>query len=248
MSGRAQGDAVVREGAGGAVEAVPAFERAVTSGAAILARREVWSDLTSATPRAILLSAVESFASRGFRATTLRHIAEGSGLSTAALYVHFRSKEQLLFEISRRGHRAALDIVLAAAELPAPGEALAALVYAFTRWHAEQRTTARVVQYEQSGLAPEHAAEIARMRRDTERAVRRVIARGVEDGTFAISEVRGASAAILSLGIDVARWYHPDGPYSPDELGRLYCDLTARMVGAGAAASASPDPVGLRTP
>lgn len=35
---------------------------------------------------------------------------------------------------------------------------------------------------------------------------------------------------ILSLGIDVARWFRPGGPYTPDGPARLYSDLAVRML------------------
>jgi hypothetical protein len=105
------------------------------------------------------------------------------------------------------------------------------LVYAFTRWHAEQRTTARVVQYEQGALTAAHAEVIAGLRRDTERVVRGLLTRGAEDGAFTVPDVRGASAAVLSLGIDVARWFVPGGPWTPDALGLLYAELAGRMLG-----------------
>lgn len=53
----------------------------------------------------LLLAAVEAFAAKGFNATTTRDIANGAQMSSAAVYVHFRSKEELLFELSDAGHR-----------------------------------------------------------------------------------------------------------------------------------------------
>ena len=208
-----------------------AVDRAVANGAALLAGRELWNDLEPATLRAIVLSALTLFAERGFHATSLKDIASGTGLSTAALYVHFRSKEDLLFEISRRGHQTALAITREAADRPDPAEAIRVLAYAFTRWHAQERTTARVAQYDNDALGPAHAAEIAGLRHETEQAVRSLIARGTVQGTFDVDDIRGVSAAVLSLAIDAARWYEPGGPYSPDALGRLYCQLAGRMVG-----------------
>jgi hypothetical protein len=38
--------------------------------------------------------------------------------------------------------------------------------------------------------------------------------------------------ALLSLVVDVARWYRPEGPRSPDDIGALYADLALRMVTA----------------
>ena len=58
-------------------------------------------------------AAVEAFAARGFHGTTTRDISTAAGMSPAALYVHHRSKEELLFELSRVGHERVLAMVRA---------------------------------------------------------------------------------------------------------------------------------------
>jgi len=195
----------------------------------ILAGLDLWAGWPSATQRAIVGAALDSFAERGFHGTSLKHIAQGSGLSTAALYVHFASKEELLFALSRRGHALALDLVRKAA-----AESLDVLVRAFTIWHAEHRTIARVVQYEQGALSAEHREEVAALRRETERVVRERVEHGMAAGVFTVPDARAAAAAVLSLGIDVARWYSPDGRWTPDELADHYADLATRMLTAPA--------------
>jgi hypothetical protein len=40
--------------------------------------------------------------------------------------------------------------------------------------------------------------------------------------------------ALLSLGIDVARWYRDEGRWTPDEVAAHYRLLALRMVGAAA--------------
>ncbi|WP_240437605.1 helix-turn-helix domain-containing protein [Sciscionella marina] len=55
--------------------------------------------------RARLLDAATSaFAKRGFHGTTTPDIAETAGMNPAALYVHHKSKEELVYLISRSGH------------------------------------------------------------------------------------------------------------------------------------------------
>ncbi|WAL68695.1 TetR/AcrR family transcriptional regulator [Amycolatopsis cynarae] len=203
--------------------------RAAEAGQEILRAQDSWTDLPP-TARSIVRSALDSFADRGFNATTLKHIAAGTGLSTAALYVHFGSKDELFFEISRRGHESAFAIVEAASMLSPAQHAFRTLVYTFARWHAEQRTTARVVQYELHALSGKHAETVAGIRRATEQVVRDVITRASGPGAPEDPELRGVSAAILSLGIDVARWFVPGAPYTPDEIGRLYCRLATRLL------------------
>ncbi len=72
-----------------------------------------------AGPRRVLLAAATAFAERGFHATTTRDIAAAAGLSPAALYVYFRSKEEVLYQIAR----STLDftVEVAATEASRPG-------------------------------------------------------------------------------------------------------------------------------
>src|SRR3954463_3129414 len=114
----------------------------------------VWEHVQPAAARRLLTGAIAAFAERGFQATTTRDIASRAGMSPAALYVQYPSKERLLFEISLYGHRAALEILLAANTADTPADRLRAMVAAFTAWHAEHHTIARVVQYELAALSP----------------------------------------------------------------------------------------------
>jgi AcrR family transcriptional regulator len=189
----------------------------------------------SAAVERLLAAAVEAFADKGFHGTTTRDIAARVGLSPAAVYVHFASKEDLLHELSLVGHRAALQVVVSAAER-SPGDPVAQLqdvVGEFAAWHARHRRTARVVQYEQAALTPAHREEVAVLRRQIQARVRSILDEGVRSGAFVLPDVAGTALALLSLAVDVARWYRPEGPRSPEGIGALYADLARRMVTAG---------------
>jgi AcrR family transcriptional regulator len=178
-------------------------------------------------------AAVEAFAERGFHATTTRDISTRAGMSPAALYVHHASKEQLLYEISSAGHQNTRNMILAAyASTADPVDRLATIHFEFSKWHAVHSKRARVVQYEISALTPEHRKEVAGYRRDIERVYRDAIAEGVEKGVFEVDDVPGTALALISMAIDLVRWYQPDGPRTPDAVGHLYADLALRAVGA----------------
>ncbi len=49
-------------------------------------------------------------------------------------------------------------------------------------------------------------------------------------GTFTAVDVHRVVRAILSLGVDLVRWYRTDGPDSPEQLGEFYADLALGMV------------------
>ncbi|MET9802642.1 TetR/AcrR family transcriptional regulator [Streptomyces sp. NPDC006368] len=192
-----------------------------------------WDEVTPEAARRLLVAAVDAFAERGYHATTTRDIAGRAGMSPAALYIHYKTKEELLHRISRIGHVKALEILETAENGPGTAaERLADAVRSFVRWHAGRRTTARVVQYELDSLSEEHRDEIFELRRKSDAVVRRIINQGVSAGEFDVPDVSGTTLAVLSLCIDVARWFNTAGRRTPDEVGALYADLVLRMVGA----------------
>ena len=190
-------------------------------------------DRAEAARRRLVEAAVEAFAAKGFHGTTTRDIAAAAGMSPAALYIHHRSKEELLYLISRDGHAATLDLVRSA-RAGADGSVaqLRAVAGAFARHHAESPTIARIVNYELAALDEPHAREIDDLRHAIDVELRDLIAAGVEDGSFDCPDPRLAAAALLSLGVDLARWYREGLPWSPADLERAYADLAARLVGA----------------
>ncbi|PWG08143.1 TetR family transcriptional regulator [Streptomyces sp. V2] len=194
---------------------------------------EPWEEVTPDAARRLLVAAVEAFAERGYHATTTRDIASRAGMSPAALYIHYKTKEELLHRISRIGHDKALGILRTAARREGgAADRLADAVSSFVRWHAVRRTTARVVQYELDALGPDARAEIVALRREVNAEVSGILDDGVASGEFDVIDVRGTTLAILSLCVDVARWFNVNGTRTPEEVGELYADLVLRMVGA----------------
>ncbi|WP_434447796.1 TetR/AcrR family transcriptional regulator [Lentzea sp. E54] len=190
---------------------------------------ETWRTVTPDAARRMLIAAVRAFAEKGYHATTTRDIASLAGMSPAAVYIHYRSKEELLFNISLIGHETSLTLLSSIDGVDAT-ERLKNAVAAFAGWHAEFHTTARVVQYELGALSPEHHAEVAELRRQIDQRMRSYIADGIAEGVFDVPDLKGATLAVLSLCIDVARWYQPGGKRTPNEIGAMYADLVLRMV------------------
>jgi AcrR family transcriptional regulator len=181
----------------------------------------------------LLSAAVAAFAARGFHGTTTRDIAAAAGMSPAALYVHHRSKEELLHQISRAGHEATLVLVQdAVASSDDPVAQLARLVSDFVRHHAVAHTSARIVNYELAALSEPHLAEITELRHRIDVVVRDLVERGVAAGVFTTPDPVMTASALLSMGIDVARWYRDEGAWTPDDVAAHYRELALRMVGA----------------
>ncbi|GAA1502895.1 TetR/AcrR family transcriptional regulator [Nocardioides humi] len=186
-----------------------------------------------ATRARLLEAAVTAFSEKGFHGTTTRDIAGAAGMSPAAVYVHHRSKEELLFLISRAGHQEALDVVRTArASSSDPVEQAAAVGRAFAEFHAHHHTVARILNYELAALSDEHRAEIDELRTGIDRELRDLVRDGVASGAFDIPDPALAATALASMGVDIARWYREDGEWSPTQIGDYYADLALRLVGA----------------
>ncbi|MHA6758474.1 TetR/AcrR family transcriptional regulator [Streptacidiphilus sp. PAMC 29251] len=195
--------------------------------------QEAWREVQPDTARRLLIAAVDAFAARGFHATTTRDIASGAGMSPAGVYVHYRSKEELLHQITLIGHQHTLRLIRAvSATAQEPVGRLHAVMRDLTTWHARHHTTTRVIEYELHSLSAEHHAAVLLLRREIDGLVRRILEDGVRQGVFDVPDVTTTTLALLSLSVDVARWYHTPARLPEDRLGRLYADLALRMVGS----------------
>lgn len=197
----------------------------------ILATLEDSGDTAGATVLRLMMAAADAFSEKGFHATTTRDIASRAGLSPAGVYVHFPSKEDLLFELSRRGHQTARDQLFAAAEAAdSPTAALRSIIGGFSKWHAEHHQLGRIVQYEFRHLTPEHRDTVLTLRKEIDQVVRGVLNDGVAQGDFEVDDTSGTALALLSLAVDVARWYSPEIRRTPDDIARTNGDLAVRLV------------------
>jgi AcrR family transcriptional regulator len=205
--------------------------RALRAGKGDHIEESVWEGVASNSISRLLMGALESFAERGFHGTTTRDIASRARLSPAAVYVHYRSKEELLHLIIRSTHEELLRRMQEASQNHgSPIEGLKAVVNAHVVFHAHRYTAAKVANHELSSLEPNHRREVLNLRAQIERVMDDAILEGVRSGDFHVDDRRATNFAILSLGIGVSRWFNPQGRFSPEELGEQYAELVARML------------------
>lgn len=201
---------------------------------------QLWDEGFGDAARRLLTAGVRCFAVNGFHATKTRDITSAAGLSSAALYVHFSSKEEVLFEITRTAHQSVLEVVREPVVPDDPVAYLKTLVARFVAWHARYHVAGRVGQYELSGLSQEHYETILGLRQQTTAVFHEAVRRGVREGAFGMVEDHRLVRAILSLCVDLVRWYRLDGPDTPEEVGHFYAELALGMVTAAGQAAALP--------
>jgi len=187
----------------------------------------------------ILQAASELFFDHGFEATSIRMIVEACGVTPAAFYNHFATKEDLLYRIVVESH----DAVGAAMKLAVkkagddPAAQLAGIVSAYVRFHAQSRIRALVANSEFTSLPEPRLSDI----RDRRIALRGIfettIRRGLKARVFSVPPAKGnqearlAAVAIGDMCLRVAEWFRPDGRLGSAAVEKLYATYALRLVG-----------------
>lgn len=203
-----------------------------------------WPDGGNRSPaaRRIMAAADELFFRQGATATTVREITAACNLTPGALYNHFESKEELLFQLVMGRHlllAAALDEALR--EEPAdPAARLASAVRVFVRVHTGPgaRQGARIANREYRTLGSARRAQVVAVRRDLRNRVRDVLEDGARAGIFSLAggtdtvSATLVASAIIDLCVHATEWLRADGPLTLQAVEDRYVEMALRMAGA----------------
>jgi TetR/AcrR family transcriptional regulator, cholesterol catabolism regulator len=196
----------------------PAGERRRTTGGAAAER--------SASDRRaeILRLAAGLFAERGFKATTVRDIAEAAGVLSGSLYHHFNSKESIIEELLREYVDELLsDYRRIIAEDGSPREVLSRLANSVFASFAEHRAAIMVWQNERQTIHRPGFAYLAQAQAEVERLWTGVIRQGIEAGEFREDlDPRLAYRFIRDSAWMAVHWYSPDGPLTSQQVAAHY--------------------------
>lgn len=177
-------------------------------------------------------AAVKLFAAKGFHGTGIRELAQEARLSSASLYHHMGTKEELLAEIMRD----CLGRLLAAAGqaiegVADPRERMGRLVALHVLTHARQPDETKVVDDEVHALSPRLRGPVVELRDAYERLWADAVDAGLRQGVFHTRRPAVTRKALLAMCNGVARWYAPRGPLSLDDLAEHYALLALRALG-----------------
>jgi AcrR family transcriptional regulator len=214
-----------------------------------LSVREPERPRSPATER-VQRAGLELFSEVGFLATTIRDITGSCGITAAAFYNHFESKESLLYalidEANTRleSHFEGLDLT----GVPV-GAALDSLVRALVVFNLTSPKEARVANREYGFLQGPLRDEVVEHRRHVRSLFEDVLARDEVPrdllGTSAggdETEPRLLAISIINLSIASSEWYRPGGRLSVDEVAETYCRLARRMAGLDGSPTAARSP------
>ncbi len=155
---------------------------------------------TASTPTRIRRAAEEILAEGGYEALSMRKIASRIGLSQAAIYRHYKDKDELVGTIVAAGYAELVALVERLNEKGgSPAEILAHTVRAYVGWAEERPELFKALLLREvrpasagvAGLAP----GVARRRR-TFGLLADLLARGMEEGLFARADPELTAQAV----------------------------------------------------
>jgi len=169
----------------------------------------------------ILHAALRAFREKGYHATTLDDIAENLGVRKTALYHYFPDKDSILYQCHRESQAELDRLVEEAKEEDTASAQLAHVIREHVRVMTETLEGSPLA-FEVTALPAERQKELIAGRDRYERAIRRMIDRGVKDGEFRQVDSKIAAFAILGAINWIARWYRPEGSLKAPELGEEF--------------------------
>ncbi len=163
----------------------------------------------------------ELFAEKGFRATTVREIADAAGILSGSLYHHFSSKESIADEIlSKFLNEVLVDYRSALAEGGDPRTTLGKI--ARTGFDSLERHRAAIMMLQNDWnyfREQERFDYLQKTLAEVERIWIGELKRGVKDGTFSADLDPKLTYRLFRDTIWVAvRWYRPGGRLSTKQL------------------------------
>jgi len=171
--------------------------------------------------REVLDAAVEVFSDRGYRAASMSDIAAELGMGKASLYHYVGSKEEVLIELYEDVLRENVIAARRIAESERTAlDALAELVADRVAYTCRNRALLRVFFEEEAELPARQQSRLIAVRHEYEQTLLDVVARGEAAGEFSLATTpRIFVNTILGAANWTYKWFQPQGPLTPEELG-----------------------------
>jgi AcrR family transcriptional regulator len=183
-------------------------------------------DSDESTHERILRVAAEVFARKGYHGTGVAELGEAAGIKRGALYYHIGSKEDLLYDLSKRHVEEALarGQAVVATDLH-PVEKLRALAREHVRTIAARRHEVIVVMREMHALTGKRATQLQKLRDDYQDLFAQVLQEGVDQGVF-----RSADSVTVLGVLGMFNWTYvwldeERGPLSAEKIADRLTDI-----------------------
>jgi TetR/AcrR family transcriptional regulator len=174
----------------------------------------------------ILKSAAAAFRTRGYHATSVDDIAQTLRMTKGNLYYYFKNKEEILYVC----HDHTLDLLLRVlrdiqSDGKSPAEELRAVIAAFVELMTEELHGTAAVTLDLKELSPPLRRKITAKRDRFEKAVRRMIRAGIDQGTFRPIDAKFTTFAIMGAINWIPHWFDPTGKADAAAIGAAFAEF-----------------------
>ncbi len=186
----------------------------------------------------ILQAATKRFMKNGYAGTSLKTIAEDVGISTPALYWHFKSKEEIAFVSVEMGLVDFISFVRRSVVSSDPKSQLKELVTAHVTWQLEQADAASAfaatvgMRQMATEFETTHRDRIVGLQREYLDLIREILVSGKSAGVFEFEDPVTTGFAILTMCEYVHTWFNPHGALTPADVAQRFTVIALAAVRA----------------
>lgn len=216
-------------------------KKVVDAGGAERGRSNTRRDLVESQ---IIAEATRLFAERGFSGTSLKDIADATGLTRPALYHYVKNKDEILAKLVTElaeGPARALRAIRRQSELGA-AQQLRKMAHAIALQQATEPTKFQLLIRSEADLPAELVGPYNKSRRDVLNEIVGVIEAGISSGQFRPVDPRVAALSIIGQCNWVAWWHHPGTPEENSRVADTIADLAVASLESSDDVDPSVDP------
>jgi AcrR family transcriptional regulator len=173
--------------------------------------------------------AINLFYKKGYYATSMSHIAQGSKIQKASIYHHYPNKEEILVDIFRttiEDLEKSLESHLK--DVRGAENRMRAAVHSHIIFHIERQKEAIIADSELRVLTANNYKTFIRMRDNYEHKFQHVIKEGIHEGIFKQSDYKIVSYGILTMCTAVCSWFNNAGRLTKQEVAQILADFIIR--------------------
>ena len=174
----------------------------------------------------ILTAAATLFAETGVRAVTIDDIASSLGYTKSVVYYYFKNKNQVLWEIFERIHKAwSEDMVSILESNLSPDERLGEMIKKHALNVIQRKAWTAIYFRDQGELTDDQQKVIVKRKREYDQLFKTAYSKGVEAGIFRDIPPYLIVSSIIGMCNFTQAWYKEKGPLKPDEVAGHYVEI-----------------------
>jgi TetR/AcrR family transcriptional regulator, cholesterol catabolism regulator len=191
-------------------------------------------DEPMSTPRTkeIIAAAAKLFKEKGYHATTIQDVADEVGMLKGSLYYHIKSKEELLYLVTKGPIRELIERQKKLMESDlAPQQKIVEFIASHLRAFDENYPHMFVFLQEKASLSEPVQAEVAGINFRYEALLEAILHQGVDGGDFRRAlDLKIMAFSILGMCNWMFKWYYKGGRLTIDEIAHNMAEIVLNGI------------------